>query len=367
MPRENAVTNVRRPLVGARVTAKNPSIQECFSMAISKLQAKEIRLASRPQGEPSAENFELAAVDLPELQPGQVLVRNTFFSVDPYMRGRMNEGKSYVPPFAVGKVLDGAAIGQVVQSRDAGFPVSTWVQSLCGWRDYFVAPAQQLREIDVNLAPASAYLGVLGAPGLTAWVGLNDIASVKEGETIFISGGAGAVGSVACQLAKLRGCRVIASAGSAAKVAFLRNQLKVDHAFNYRESDPMEQLQKAAPDGLHVYFDNTAGPQLEAALYAMRNHGRIAMCGAISGYNTPVPGPRNLALIIIRRLCMEGFIVVDHLHRMPMFLAEMIPALRAGKLLHQETAIQGIEQASGALISLLRSGDAHMGKLVIRV
>lgn len=336
-------------------------------MPMSKLQAKEIRLASRPEREPSTENFSFATVDLPELQPGQVLVRNAFFSVDPYMRGRMNDGKSYVPAFVVGKALDGAAVGQVVQSRDAGFPVSAWVQSLCGWRDYFVAQAQQLRVIDATLAPASAYLGVLGATGLTAWVGLNDIAQVKEGETVFISGGAGAVGSVVCQLAKLCGCRVIASAGSAGKVAFLKNQLKVDHAFNYRDSEPLEQLQKAAPDGLHVYFDNTAGPQLEAALYAMRNRGRLVMCGAISGYNTPVPGPRNLALTIVRRLRMEGFIVVDHLHRMPQFLAEMIPALRAGKLLHQETAIQGIEQAPGALISLLRSGDAHMGKLVIRV
>ena len=334
---------------------------------MSKLQAKEIHLASRPQGEPTTENFAFVTVELPELQPGEVLVRNAFFSVDPYMRGRMNEGKSYVAPFSVGSALEGAAVGQVVQSRDAGFPVSTWVLSLFGWRDYYVAPAQQLRVIDARQAPASAYLGVLGPTGLTAWVGLNDIANTKEGETVFISGGAGAVGSVACQLAKLRGCRVIASAGSAAKIAYLKNQLKVDYAFNYRDSSLQEQLQIAAPDGLHVYFDNTAGPQLEAALYAMRNHGRVVLCGAISGYNTPVPGPINLALTIIRRLRMEGFIVVDHLHRMPAFLAEMVPALRAGKLLHQETVVNGIEQAPDAFISLLRSGDAHMGKLVIRV
>ncbi len=335
--------------------------------AKSNVQAKEVRLASRPQGEPSAENFSLVTVDLPELQPGEVLVRNAFFSVDPYMRGRMNEGKSYVAPFLVGKALDGAAVGQVVQSRHAGFPVSTWVTGLFGWRDYYIAPAQLLRVIDARHAPASAYLGLLGATGLTAWIGLNDIANIKEGETVFISGGAGAVGSVACQLARLRNCRVIASAGSAAKIAFLKNQLKVDYAFNYRESAPVEQLKIAAPDGLHVYFDNTAGPQLEAALHSMRNHGRLVMCGAISGYNTPVPGPRNLALTIIRRLRMEGFIVVDHLHRMPAFLAEMVPALRSGRLLHQETVVNGIEQAPGAFISLLRSGDAHMGKLVIRV
>ncbi len=335
--------------------------------AMNKPHAKEIRLASRPQAEPTLENFSTTTVELPELKPGEVLVRNAFFSVDPYMRGRMSEAKSYVAPFAVGKPLDGGAVGQVVQSRDAGFPVSTWVLSLFGWRDYYVAPAQQLRAIDAQQAPASAYLGVLGATGLTAWVGLNDIAGLKDGETIFISGAAGAVGSVACQLAKLRGCRVIASAGSPAKISFLKNQLKVDCAFDYRDTDVLEQLKLGAPDGLHVYFDNTAGPQLEAALYAMRNHGRLVMCGGISGYNTPIPGPRNLALTIIRRLRMEGFIVVDHLHRMPAFLAEMIPALRAGKMLHQETVVDGIEQAPGAFIGLLRSGDAHMGKLVIRV
>lgn len=332
-----------------------------------KLQANEIRFMSRPHGEPSPENFALVTVDLPELQPGEVLVRNSFFSIDPYMRGRMNEGKSYIMPFALGKALDGAAVGQVVQSRDAGFPPSTWVLSFCGWRDYFVAQAQQLRAIDATQAPPSAYLGVLGATGLTAWVGLNDVARIKENETVFISAAAGAVGSVACQLAKLHGCQVIASAGSAAKVAFLKNQLKVDYAFNYRESDPLRQLEIVAPDGLHVYFDNTAGPQLEAVLAAMRNRGRIVMCGAISTYNAPAPGPQNLHQIIIRRLRVQGLLVADHLHRMPAFLAEMIPLLRAGKVLHQETVLHGIEKAPEAFISLLKSGDTHIGKLVIHV
>lgn len=334
---------------------------------MNSLMAHEIHLVARPQGEPSRENFALVTRELPPLEPGQVLVRNAFFSVDPYMRGRMNEGKSYVPPFALGKPLEGAAVGQVLQSRDAAFPVSSWVQSLCGWRDYYVAPGQQLRLIDAAQAPASAYLGVLGATGLTAWIGLWEVARLEAGETIFISGGAGAVGSVACQLAKLRGCRVISSAGSAAKVAFLKNQLHVDYAFNYQEADPAEQLRSAAPEGLHVYFDNTAGPQLEAALAAMRNRGRLVMCGAISGYNTPVPGPRNLALMIGKRLRMEGFIVADHLHRLPQFWAEAIPLLREGKLLHQETVVDGLENAPEAFLSLLRPGDKHMGKLVIRV
>ena len=334
---------------------------------MTKMQAKEIRLKSRPQGEPTLDNFELATTELRELNAGEVLVRNAFFSVDPYMRGRMNDAKSYVPPFAIGKALDGAAIGQVVQSLNADFPVSAWVQSLCGWRDYFIAPASQLRKVDVTQAPASAFLGVLGSTGLTAWAGLNDIAQIKEGETVFVSAGAGAVGSVACQLAKLRGCRVIASAGTASKIAFLKNEVKVDFAFNYRDADIPAQLQAAAPEGLHVYFDNTEGPQLEAALGSMRNHGRIVLCGAIAGYNTPVPGPRNLAVAIGKRLRLEGMIVVDHLHRMPQFLAEMVPALRAGKLLHRETIVNGLEQAPEAFVSLLRTGDSHIGKLVIRV
>jgi hypothetical protein len=336
-------------------------------MPSKNIQAKEIRLVSRPQGEPTQGNFAITAVELPELQPGEVLVRNSFFSIDPYMRGRMNEGKSYIMPFVVGKTLDGAAVGQVVQSRDAAFLPSTWVLSFCGWRDYYISHASQLRKIDATVAPPSAYLGVLGATGLTAWVGLNDIAKIKEREIVFISAAGGAVGSVACQLARLHGCQVIASAGSAAKIAFLRNQLKVDYAFNYRESDPLRQLEAAAPDGCHVYFDNTAGPQLEAALASMRNHGRIVMCGAIAGYNSPSPGPKNLHQVIIRRLRMQGLLVADHLHRMPAFLAEMIPLLRAGKVLHQETVIDGIENAPGAFISQLVPGDTHIGKLVIHV
>ena len=331
------------------------------------IQAKEIRLVSRPQGEASQADFELAKVDLAELRPGEVLVRNSFFSIDPYMRGRMNEGKSYIMPFALGKPLDGAAVGQVVQSRDAAFRPSTWVLSFCGWRDYYIAQAAQLRKIDATVAPPSAYLGVLGATGLTAWVGLNDIAKIKDKEIVFISAAGGAVGSVACQLAKLHGCQVIASAGSAAKVGFLRKQLHVDYAFNYRESDPLRQLEIAAPEGVHVYFDNTAGPQLEAALASMRNHGRIVMCGAIAGYNSPSPGPTNLHQVIVRRLRLQGLLVADHLHRMPAFLEAMVPLLRAGKVLHQETVLDGIERAPEAFISLLEPGDAHIGKLVIRV
>jgi NADPH-dependent curcumin reductase CurA len=327
----------------------------------------EVRLASRPQGEPTRDNFAFATVDLPDPKPGEVLVRNVCMSVDPYMRGRMNEGKSYVPPFQIGQALEGGAVGRVVSSLDQKLPAGTFVQSIYGWREAFVAPASQLKAVDTSLAPPSAYLGILGVTGLTAWVGLLRIAGLKHGETVFISGGAGAVGSAACQIAKMHGCKVLASASSEQKVAFLRDELKVDYAFNYRDGEPLDHLKKGAPEGIHVYFDNTGGPQLEAALAALRNYGRIAMCGGISGYNTPVPGPRNLMLAIAKRLRLEGFIVSDHVKEMPAFLDEAVPALQSGRLTHRETFVDGLEAAPAALIDLLHSGAGNIGKMIVRL
>jgi NADPH-dependent curcumin reductase CurA len=330
-------------------------------------QSREIRLVSRPQGEPTLENFAFATVDLPDPKPGEVLVRNVCMSVDPYMRGRMNEGKSYIPPFQIGQPMEGGAIGRVVESQDEKLPVGTPVQSFYGWREAFVAPASTLKMVDTTLAPPSAYLGILGGTGLTAWVGLLHIAKVMKGETLFISGGAGAVGSAACQIAKMHGCKVIASAGTEDKVAFLRDQLKIDYAFNYKDGSPLEHLTKAAPEGVHVYFDNTAGPQLEAALYALRNYGRVAMCGGVAGYNTPVPGPRNLALVISKRLRLEGFIVSDHFKDMPAFLEEAVPAFQSGKLIHRETIVEGLDAAPAALLDLLHSGAGNTGKMIVKL
>ena len=331
------------------------------------IQSREVRLASRPQGEPTLDNFSFATVELPDPQPGEVLVRNICMSVDPYMRGRMNEGKSYVPPFEIGKALQGGAVGRVIASNDAKLQVGTHVLSMYGWREAFVAPASQLQVVDVGLAPPSAYVGILGVTGLTAWVGLFRIANLKDGETVFISGGAGAVGSAACQLAKMHGCRVLASAGSDDKVAFLRDQLKVDFAFDYRKGEPLGYLKKGAPEGIHVYFDNTAGPQLEAALYALRDHGRVALCGGIAGYNTPVPGPRNLMLAIAKRLRLEGFIVSDHMSDLPAFYAEAVPALKAGKLINRETVVDGLDAAPAAFIDLLHPGASNIGKMIVKL
>ncbi|MGC8550637.1 MAG: NADP-dependent oxidoreductase [Acidobacteriaceae bacterium] len=330
-------------------------------------QSKEIRLASRPQGEPTLDNFSFATVELPDPGPGEVLVRNLCMSVDPYMRGRMNDAKSYVPPFQVGKPLEGSAVGKVILSRDNSIPEGAHVLSMYGWREAFVAPASVLRVVDTTLAPPSAYIGILGITGLTAWVGLFRIANLKPGETVFVSGGAGAVGTAVCQFAKMHGCRVLASASSEDKLNYLRNQLHVDYAFNYRDGEPLEHLKKGAPEGIHVYFDNTGGPQLEAALYALNNHGRVVLCGGISGYNQPVPGPRNLMLAIGKRLRLEGFIVSDYLNEIPAFFAEAIPALKSGKLLNQETIVEGLDKAPAALLDILHSGATNIGKMVIKL
>ncbi len=330
-------------------------------------QSREVRLAKRPQGEPTLDDFSFATVDVPDPGPGEVLVRNICMSVDPYMRGRMNEGKSYVPPFQIGQPMEGGAIGRVVASQDAKMAVGTCVQSFCGWREAFVARASSLQVVDTTLASPSTYLGLLGVTGLTAWVGLFRIARLKDGETVFISGGAGGVGTAACQLAKIHRCRVIASAGSEGKVAFLRDELHVDYAFDYRNGEPLDHLKKGAPDGIQVYFDNTGGPQLEAALSALTNYGRVALCGGISGYNHPVAGPRNLSLAIGKRLRLEGFIVSDHAKERPAFLAEMIPALESGKLKGRETFVKGLDAAPAALLDLLHSGAENIGKMIVEL
>ena len=251
---------------------------------MSKTVSREIRLASRPKGIPTADNFALAQTELEPLQDQQVLVRNLYMSVDPYMRGRMNEGKSYVPAFELGKPLDGGAVGEVIESRAREFKVGDAVTSNFGWREYFVASPKELHPVSREVQPLSVYLGALGMTGMAAWAGLN-LVEVKTGDVIFISGAAGAVGNVAGQLAKLRGCCVIGSAGSMEKVRFLREECGFDAAFNYKTGPVLKQLNLEAPDGIDVYFDNVGGDTLEAALSALRVHGRIIACGGISGYN----------------------------------------------------------------------------------
>lgn len=327
---------------------------------------REILLASRPSTWPSAENFTFAESDVRAPAAGEVVVRNTVMSVEPYMRGRMNDTKSYVPPFQIGKPLEGAAVGFVAASEDASLPVGTWVQSMFGWREYAVAPAKQFQKIDPSLASPSAFLGVLGVPGLTAWAGLHIVAGFKPSDVVFVSSAAGAVGSIAGQLAKAAGARVIGSAGSPEKVAFLKERLGFDAAFDYHGGDVLEKLTEAAPGGIDVYFDNVGGEQLDAAFVALRPFGRIAACGMISGYNEEMPGLRNALQIVGKRLRMQGFIVIDYFDRRADFIGEVAPLLGSGALVAPETYFEGIERAPEAFVELLRGGS-HVGKILVRL
>jgi NADPH-dependent curcumin reductase CurA len=311
---------------------------------------------------PTADNFELATVEIGSPGEGQVLVRNLIMSVDPYMRGRMNDVKSYVPPFALGVAMQGDSIGEVLESTAAGFVPGDIVQSFFGWREYFVADATMLRKVDPAVQPRSAWLGVLGVTGFTAWAGLQ-VVDVKAGDRVFISGAAGGVGIVAGQLARQRGCTVIGSAGSADKVALLTGQLGFDAAFNYRDGKLYEQLMAASPKGIDVYFDNVGGAHLEAALSALRPFGRVAACGSISGYNEPTPGPRNMAMIIGKRLTIRGFIVSDFEPQRAQFMADVGPLFASGALQALETSVQGIENAPAAFLSLFSGGNT--GKMLV--
>jgi len=311
-------------------------------------------------------NFTLAQTTLEPLQARQVLVRNLYMSVDPYMRGRMNDRKSYLPPFALGKVLEGGAVGEVIESRARELSVGDAVTSSCGWREYFVASPEDLHRVSREVQPLSVYLGALGMTGMTAWAGLH-LVEVKAGETIFISGAAGAVGSVAGQLAKLRGCRVIGSAGSEEKVQFLREECGFDIAFDYKVGPVMEQLKVEAPDGIDVYFDNVGGESLEAALEVLRVHGRIIACGGISGYNAekPRPGPSNLFNMTTKRLTMKGLLVRDWLDSQGEFEKEVGGYFKAGKLKSKETVVNGIDQAVGAFLGLFEG--LNIGKMIVKL
>jgi len=333
---------------------------------MTQITSSDVRLASRPKGMPTAANFSLVRTELESLEDQQVLVRNLFMSVDPYMRGRMNEGKSYIPPFEVGKPLEGGAIGEVIESRAKEFKEGDVVTSNLGWREYFISSPKELHPVSRDLPPLSVYLGALGMTGMTAWAGLN-LVDVKKGDVVYISGAAGAVGNVAGQLAKLRGCRVIGSTGSMEKVMFLRKDCGFDIAFDYKTASILEQLTLEAPDGIDVYFDNVGGDALEAALSVLRVHGRIIACGGISRYNEeePQPGPCNLSNITTKRLTMKGLIVTDWLDRRSQFEDEVGGYFRAGKLKSKETVVDGIEHAVDAFIGLFQG--QNIGKMVVKL
>ncbi|MGG5173959.1 NADP-dependent oxidoreductase [Pseudarthrobacter sp. J1763] len=329
---------------------------------------REIQLASRPHGEPVPENFRLAEAALPALEDGQILVRNQFISVDPYMRGRMNDVKSYSAPFELDKALDGGATGEVIASRSAERKVGDVVVHSQGWREYGVVSAAETTLARTDLAPASAFLGALGMTGLTAYSGLLKVAGFKKGDAVFVSGAAGAVGSMVGQIAKAMGAsRVIGSAGSAEKVAKLL-ELGFDAAFNYHDGPVAELLQEAAGDGgVDVYFDNVGGSHLEAAISVMNLRGRVAMCGAIEQYNSTEPpkAPRNLALAIGKRLRLEGFLVGDQREHAAEFAGRMGPWLADGTIHYDETIVDGLENAPQAFMDLLNG--ANTGKMLVKI
>lgn len=331
--------------------------------------ARHVNLASRPNGAPVPENFEVVEAEVPAAQDGEIVVANRFMSVDPYMRGRMNDVKSYVPPFQIGEPLAGGAVGEVIESNSADVAVGDHVVHGLGWREIAVLPASQAQPAaNVASVSLSANLGVLGMPGMTAYAGLLDVASFKEGDAVFVSGAAGAVGSLVGQLAKLKGASlVIGSAGSDEKVAWLTEELGYDTAFNYKSAPVAKQLFAAAPDGIDVYFDNVGGDHLEAALHALNVHGRVALCGAISMYNNtePTPGPNNLTLAIGKRLNMRGFIVSDHADMRDDFVREVGGWLADGTIKAEETIMDGIENAADAFIGLL--AGANTGKMVVKI
>ena len=328
--------------------------------------AREIRLVARPAGFPGEDLFEVAETPIPDPGEGQLLVRNAYFSVDPYMRPRMNDVRSYVAPFTLGEAMTGGAVGRVEVSRNPAFAEGDWVLHALGWREWALSDGSGVRKIDTAGAPISTALGVLGMPGFTAYYGLLEIGRPEEGQTVFVSGAAGAVGSAAGQMAKIAGCRVLGSAGSEDKLAWLR-ELGFDAAFNYRERSPREGLADAAPDGIDVYFDNVGGDHLEAAIGAMRMNGRIVACGSISRYNDaePVAGPRNLFMVVTKRLRMQGYIISDHYDRFPEFLVRAQQWVRDGRLHYRETVIDGIENAPSAFLGLLRG--ENVGKMLVKV
>jgi hypothetical protein len=318
---------------------------------------REVVLAAVPQGMPRESDFEVREAPGAEHSDGELLVRNVFVSVDPYMRGRMTGVRTYVAPFAPGDVIDGAAVGQVVTARADGFAEGDWVQTMLGWRDAGVVAAASANKLNPDIAPVSTALGVLGMPGLTAWVGLVDIARIEPGETVYVSGGAGAVGSAAVQIAKLKGCRAIGSAGSDEKVEWLRS-LGVE-AFNYKTAQLEEKID--------VYFDNVGGDQLELALSKLNTFGRVVACGAISRYNDPAgpAGPRNMGFVVTKRLRIQGFIVTDHFDRFSDFFSEVGPWVASGELRYRETIVEGLENAPKAFAGLF-TGE-NTGKMLVRV
>ncbi len=332
------------------------------------MKSREIRLKQNPAGIPEESDFELVDTDLRAPSEGEVLVRNHYVSVDPYMRGRIAKGASYADNWRPGEAMRGGCVGEVIESRAPEIRPGDFVVGERGWRDYYVSRPEEIRVVDAEAAPVSTCLGVLGMPGMTAYVGLMKLASARAGQTVFVSAAAGAVGSLVCQLARDAGCRVIGSAGSSQKVAWLTGRAGVDVAVNYRESSNLAaDLKKAAPGGIDIYFDNVGTDHLEAAFENMAMHGQIICCGMISSYNATEapPAPRNLSHIVWKRLRLQGFIVSDHWEHYDAFISDVAPRVRDGRIAYEETLVEGLENAPRAFINLFNG--SNLGKMLVKI
>ncbi|MDJ0826825.1 MAG: NADP-dependent oxidoreductase [Rhodobacter sp.] len=333
-------------------------------------QYQRIVLASRPKGPPSLENFRLEQADLPAPGPGEVLVRTIWMSLDPYMRGRMDAGASYAAPVEVGHTMEAGCVAEVVTSNADRLAPGNIVAGRVGWASHGVLPAKELRKVDPDLAPVSTALGVLGMPGHTAWVGVNDILAAQAGETIVVSAATGAVGSVAGQLAKRKGLRVLGVAGGAEKCRYAVDKLGYDVCLDHRDPDLAAEMAALTPQGVDCYYENVGGKTLEAVLPRMNDFGRIAVCGMIAWYSGKGVGeamrlPAAWRAILVKRLRVQGFIVFDHMDRLKPFLAEVGPLVASGAIHYRETVTEGLETAPAAFLQLLEGGN--FGKQLVRV
>lgn len=330
---------------------------------------KQILLKSRPSGWPTADNFELCETNIPDAGSGQIVVEACYMSVDPYMRGRMNDVKSYVPPFQIGQPLQGGIVGKVVASNGGPFEVGTYVSGMGDWANFTVTDGTGYTAVDPDLAPLSYYLGVLGMPGMTAYVGLKGVAEMKEGENLFVSAASGAVGQVVGQIGKNMGCHVAGSAGSDDKIAYLTDELGFDAAFNYKTDDVYKAVRATNPKGIDVYFENVGGPVLEAVINNLNFNSRIALCGMISMYNSTLdalpPGPRNMAVLVGRSVRMQGFIVSNYPDLCREWVGIGAGWLKEGKLKYRESVAEGVENAPQAFIDML--GGKNFGKQVVKL
>ncbi len=329
---------------------------------------KQILLAQRPVGLPKESDFKLVESAIPKPAEGQILVRSLFLSVDPYMRGRMNDAKSYAPPVKLGEVMVGGVVGEITQSNHPQFQTGDVVEGFFGWQEYAVSDGKGVRKIDPQLAPISTALSVLGMPGLTAYFGLLEIGKPQSGETVLVSGAAGAVGSMVGQIAKLKGCRVVGVAGSDDKVEYLVRELGFDAAFNYKTTDDyLKRLKELCPDGIDVYFDNVGGPVTDAVFRIINVRGRVSVCGQISQYNLAKPemGPRFLWKLIEKRARVEGFLVFQFADRYAEGLKQMAEWFNAGKIRNRENVVQGIQNAPRAFIGMLQGQNT--GKQLVKI